>query len=93
MASDMLLGNRIPTAMFGGDPGLRIDRLEPHLDLGDLLGRERCLAPGEGKTETRFPSDDATDLEGLAVPARLGETPAETRLEGERSGRTQGEVE
>jgi hypothetical protein len=80
MASDMLLGNRLPTAMFDGDPGLAIDRHEPHLDLGDLLGRETCLPPSEGETDARFPCDDATDLEGLAVRARLGEPPAETRL-------------
>jgi hypothetical protein len=58
----MLLGNRVPTAMFDGDPGLGIYRLEPRLDLGDLLGRERCLPPGKGEADTRFPCDDATDL-------------------------------
>jgi hypothetical protein len=93
MASDVLLGNRVPTAMFDGDLGLGIDRLEPHLDLGDLLGRERCLPPGKGKADTRFPCDDAADLECPAVPVRLDEPPAETRLEGERAGRARGEVE
>ena len=54
--------------------------------LGDLPGRERRLPPGEGETDTRLPGDDAADFECLAACEPLGESPAETWLEGEQAG-------
>ncbi|MGH6841732.1 MAG: hypothetical protein ACREDV_06505 [Methylocella sp.] len=59
---------------------------EPHLDLGDLPGRECRLAQSEGETYSRLPGDDAADFERLAARERLRESTAETWLEGEQAG-------
>src|SRR5689334_24550302 len=79
--------------MLDSHPGLAADRLEADLDLGDLVGREARLAPGEGDAGAGLPGGDAADLEDLAIGCGLDEAAALAGLEGERAGGPRGELE
>lgn len=81
VTGDMLLGNRVPAPMFDGNTGLVADRLEPDLNVRDLIRRKRCLPPAEREPLAGQPGRDAADLEGFAVWQIRHEPPAFTRLE------------
>jgi hypothetical protein len=90
---DVFLRYRFPTAMFDGNAGFVADRLEPHLDFGRLTRREACLSPCETEAETGFPDGNSPDFEDFAFRARLSEPAAETRFEGNHTGRMRCESE
>jgi hypothetical protein len=79
--------------MFDGDAGFVADRLEPHLHFGCLTWCEACLSPTESEADTRFPNGNSPDFEDFAVRARLSELAAETRFEGNHTGRMRCESE
>src|SRR5215831_7628648 len=46
---------RIPAAMFDGDPRSRRHGFEPHLDFGEVAGREAILPPFDYQAMGRLP--------------------------------------
>jgi hypothetical protein len=89
----MLRRDRFPAAMLDANPGVRADRLESHVDMGNLVGRECCLAPGEGQRDARLPCGDPAYFENLAILECLGEASADLRLEGQHARRARRESE
>jgi hypothetical protein len=83
----VFLRYRLPTAVFDGNAGFVADRLELHLYFGRLTRRKSCLSPCEGEANTGFPDSNSPDLEDFALRARLSEPGAETRFEGNHTGR------
>ena len=47
MTRDVIGRHAVPSAMLHGHAGFVADRLEAHLDMGDLFRRERFLPPGK----------------------------------------------
>lgn len=85
MARGMVLGNGVPTPMLDRDSCGVAGRLKPHLDSGDLSGRECRMPPSKGEADTWLPDRNAANLELLAIRECLGKAATGTWLEGKHS--------
>jgi hypothetical protein len=70
IAGHVILRHALPTPVLDRDTHLGPDRLEPDLDLGDLIRRKARL-PRESKPRGWLPSRDTADLDGLGVGRRF----------------------
>src|SRR5690349_17752075 len=61
MARRVIAADRVPATMLERDPGAFAHRLEAHLDLGDLTGREVAQAPLEDQALAWLPREHLAD--------------------------------
>ena len=78
---DVLLRDRVPTAVLDGDARFIRDGFETNFHSCHLLWSERGLAPGECEQLAWTPGRDVADLEGFAAGEVGDEPPAFAGLE------------
>jgi hypothetical protein len=66
---DVLLRNRVPCPMFDRYARFLAGGFENYFDLGGLLGREVCLAPGEDEALARLPNRNS--IAGIELLRRI----------------------
>jgi hypothetical protein len=93
VAGCVILRDRVPAAMLDGDARFLIHGFESDIDVRDLVGRKRRLAPGESKPFAWRPSCDTADLEVFAVGQRRDEATILAWLEAQRAVAARRELE
>ena len=87
MPHRMVVGKSVPTAMVDGDACPLLDRLDPNLDLGALLGLQVAGAHLEHDTLVRLPRAHLAVLEGIVgrFVINFEKAPPDARLETHRA--------